>query len=182
MVTNIVIVRHAQSAPDSEIPESDWPLSELGRKQARDLVGTLDVDRIYSSPFPRAIDTLKPVADGLNLAIETVHDLRERRLAKGMLDNWLEELERAWGDFDRCLPGGESSRNCQDRVCQAMMQIAQDNEGKTVAVASHGNAIALFLNSIDAAFGFNEWRQMQNPHLFHVQYVAGEWHLLPAAP
>ena len=95
-----------------------------------------------------------------------------------MLDNWLEELQNAWADFDRTLPGGESSRACQSRVREAMRGIAEANEGKTVAIASHGNAIALFLNSIDGEFGFEQWRQMRNPHVFKVQYTDGIWSLL----
>ncbi len=176
--TTLILVRHAESAPDSEIPESDWPLSELGRTQAQALVGEIQVDRIYSSPYPRAVHTLLPVAEHLGLSVETMDDLRERRLAGRMLDNWLEALQNAWADFDRCLPGGESSRTCQNRVSEAMRDIAIANEGKVVAVASHGNALALFLNSIDGSFGFKEWQQMQNPHVFRVQFSNGTWSLL----
>ena len=55
-VTTLILVRHAQSAPDPALPERDWPLSELGRRQAADLAPVLQalgVDALASSPYIR---------------------------------------------------------------------------------------------------------------------------------
>ena len=176
--TNVILVRHAASAPDKSLPEPRWPLSSVGREQAADLRGELcdlGISRLFASPFDRAIATLSPLADHLGLDVEVRDALRERCLAEGPIDNWLEELERSWADFDRTLPGGESSRACQSRVVRGMTEIGDATPASTVAVCSHGNAIALFLNSLDPSFGFGDWRKMRNPHVFRLAYHAGSW-------
>mmetsp|Transcript_18659 Transcript_18659/g.57381 ORF Transcript_18659/g.57381 Transcript_18659/m.57381 type:complete len:184 (+) Transcript_18659:46-597(+) len=178
MPCRILLVRHAQSAPDRSVPEPQWPLSSAGHAQATELCGELCCDniaRLVASPFDRAIATLQPLADKLGLPIDVDDALRERQLAAGLIDNWLDELERSWADFDRTLPGGESARACQARVADAMTRIASAAPGTTIAVCSHGNAIALFLNSIDPTFGFGDWREMRNPHVFRLTYDDGTW-------
>jgi len=57
--TRVILVRHAQSAPDRARPEAEWPLSDVGRRQAEALVPVLEalgVERLASSPYLRAID------------------------------------------------------------------------------------------------------------------------------
>ena len=50
--------------------------------------------------------------------------------------------------------------------------------GDVVAAASHGNAIALFINSIDASFGHDDWAQMENPHVYRFERSGGAWRWL----
>ena len=59
--TRLYLVRHAESAPSPDLPEPEWPLSDDGRVQAEALVPTLaklDISAAYSSPYPRAVDTV----------------------------------------------------------------------------------------------------------------------------
>jgi len=169
-ITECFLVRHAQSQPDKNIPEAQWPLSALGREQAVALKGKLfdaGITKIFSSPYPRAVDTVLPLAEALGLTVETHHDLRERKLAAGS-DNWLEELKKTWDDFDYHLPDGESSAICQARVRLCILEILKQSQGHKIAVGSHGNAIGLLLNSIDPAFRFAQWQAMGNPHVYKV--------------
>lgn len=92
-----------------------------------------------------------------------------------MIDDWRDQLLKTWQDFDYALPGGESSRQCQTRMVACMQSIAAASG--TVVVCSHGNAIALFLNSIDPDFGFSEWEAMGNPHTYRLGYLDGQWSL-----
>ena len=175
--TVIYLVRHAESAPSPDVPEPDWPLSETGRKQANDLVPVLTelpIAAVYSSPYPRAIDTVGPYAEQARLAITPVEDLRERSLTTQMApeNQWREWLERTWTDFDWAPPGGETNNQCQQRVGGALNALAANHAGEAIAAASHGNAIALFLNSIDSSFGHDEWRALTNPDLFAITYGA----------
>ncbi|MGH6958734.1 MAG: histidine phosphatase family protein, partial [Caulobacteraceae bacterium] len=95
-MTTLILVRHAQSAPDPALPERDWPLSGAGAAQARALapvLAELGVEALVSSPYRRAVATLQPFADAAGLPIVTDEDLRERSLG-----GWLkaaEEVEAA---------------------------------------------------------------------------------------
>jgi 2,3-bisphosphoglycerate-dependent phosphoglycerate mutase len=181
--TCLLLVRHAESKPSADIPETEWPLSELGVRQAKELASELKkhaISVVYSSPYPRAIATVQPFADECGIKVITHVDLRERKLHDGFLDNdnWKEALERTWNDFDLVFPGGESTRHCQIRVVAALREIAAKHVGERIAIGSHGNAIATALNFADKSFGHAGWKAMKNPDLFQVTVSADggfEW-------
>jgi 2,3-bisphosphoglycerate-dependent phosphoglycerate mutase len=169
------VIRHAESLPDRNVPENEWALSVTGREQARALCAKmfdLGVKRIYSSPYSRAVATVRPLAEALGIDLEIRNDLRERRLAMGEIDNWREELEKTWLDFDYSLPTGESSRVCQQRVQACVLDILRTTDTSRIAICSHGNAIALLLNSLDPSFLFAQWAAMGNPQLYHLVWDA----------
>lgn len=179
--TEILLIRHAESAPSRDIPEVDWPLSPAGVLQAQRLTEALQrlkIDAVFSSPYTRAQATVEPLAQAVGLSVSVMADLRERKLAEGRWDDWLALLRQAWSDFDFALPHCESSYDCQRRMCHCLAQLATNYRGQTLVVGSHGNAIALYLNSIDNTFGFEAWAAMKNPDVFRITYDAGRplWH------
>jgi 2,3-bisphosphoglycerate-dependent phosphoglycerate mutase len=178
-VTECFLVRHAKSQPHPDTPEELWPLSPDGRVQAEQLcrqMAPLGVTKIYSSPYPRAVDTVAPLAKSLKIGITTRIDLRERKLSEKLIDNWLIELQKTWRNFDYCLPGGESNRACQNRVRACFAEILSESQGMKIAVSSHGNAIALLMNSIQPAFRFESWKAMANPHVFKLSWDGSSIH------
>lgn len=171
--TTVYLLRHAQSAHDAVLPESLWPLTVAGRRQAEALIPllkTLGIDQVFSSPYPRAQDTARPFAMAAGLPITPVYDLRERLLSDKPLDDFLDVLQKSWQDFDFALPKAESSAACQRRIVAAVDALASQHPGQTLLLASHGNAIGLFLNRLDGDFGFEQWRALRNPDLFCVRY------------
>jgi 2,3-bisphosphoglycerate-dependent phosphoglycerate mutase len=174
----LLLIRHAESAPDKSIPDELWPLSQTGTAQADALVNSIvthEIDKLYSSPYARAVDTVRPIAISRSLEILLEPDLRERKLSDGLIDNWIEVIERSWADRDFKLPGCESARECQDRVFACIERILPADSTNTIAACSHGNAIALFINRIEPSFGFEAWRAMRNPHVFEFVRANGAW-------
>ena len=76
---------------------------------------------------------------------------------------------------DLKLPGCESARECQERIFSCVERIMLSDSSGTIAACSHGNAIALFINRIEPSFGFEDWRAMQNPHVFEFIRADGTW-------
>ena len=74
---------------------------------------------IVSSPYPRAKETIRPLAELLNLPILLEEDFRERKIGC-----WVEDFngycKRQWEDFSYALPEGESLQQVQQRVVQAL--------------------------------------------------------------
>ncbi|MFB6097855.1 MAG: histidine phosphatase family protein [Salinibacter sp.] len=169
----LYLLRHAESTVSPEAPESDWPLSETGKKQAEALVDRLAgcrIDAVYSSPYRRAVATVRPLAADRDLSIRSDDRLRERELTDRWLDDHMRALRRVWADFTLTLPGGESSTECQRRVKEALDDLrSRHDDDERVLVSSHGNAIGLYLNCLDWSFGFEEWTEMANPALFAVR-------------
>ena len=155
--TEIFLVRHAESIARQEILEADWPLSPTGMRQAQHLavaLQSLQIDMVLSSPYVRARATVEPFAQTAGLSVQVIAALRERKLTEGQRDDWFAILQRAWADFGFALPRCESGYACQQRMCQCLAQLAANHRGQTLLISSHGNAIALYLNSLENSFGF----------------------------
>lgn len=173
--TTIFLLRHAQSRPDQDVPNSDWPLSELGLSQAEALVkplSELGIDQVFSSPYRRALETVAPFARAVGLEVTAVPDLREHENhLTGSEREFRSMLQKMWTDFDYRADGGETFRECQARVVQAVKGIAEACRGRTPLVSSHGNAIGVFLNHLHPNFGYEDWRHIRNPDLIRIEYV-----------
>jgi 2,3-bisphosphoglycerate-dependent phosphoglycerate mutase len=170
-VTTLILVRHAQSAPDPALPERDWPLSGKGQQQAADLapaLAELGVDALASSPYLRAIETLRPYADRAELRVSVDEDLRERALG-GWIENPAdveEAVRRMHADLDFQLEGGESGRACLARVEAALARVVAAHPGRTIAVGSHGGVLSHLIARQGIALPDAFWKRIRNPHLF----------------
>ncbi|WP_077368756.1 histidine phosphatase family protein [Anaerosalibacter sp. Marseille-P3206] len=106
----------------------------------------------YSSPYKRAVDTIKDFADNSELEIITDNDLCERRVGE-----WVEDFrgfsEKQWQDFDFKLLGGESLREVQERNVTAILNIIKNNLGKSVVIGTHGTALSTIINYYNSDFG-----------------------------
>jgi 2,3-bisphosphoglycerate-dependent phosphoglycerate mutase len=172
----LYLVRHAHSEYS---PDDMRGLSARGHEAAgrvADLLESCELSRIVASPYTRAIQTVQPLADRLRLPIEIERDLRERLLCNEVLDDIHGPLEKAWRDFDFCYPGGESSAAAQTRVRNAIERVAGETDGRNLAIASHGNALALFLRTLDQSVDYAFWSRMSVPDVYAVDTrAAGRW-------
>ena len=170
--TIVYLLRHAQSLPDQEIAEPDWPLSKSGARQAVALIEPLkklEIDRVFTSPFRRSIATISPYCSSNDLTFEINEELRERKLKEqSMIENWQDLIEKAWNDFDYALPNCETGHSCQSRMSNCISGLVTAHPGKTLLMSSHGNAISLYLTKLDSNFGYAGWQTMKNPDLFRV--------------
>lgn len=99
METVIYFIRHAQSRPSSQIHHADWPLSELGAQQAKQLaevIRHLNIVHLISSPYRRCIDTIKPFIDTFEVPMNIHENLRERYASDTFVDNFYELWCKSW--------------------------------------------------------------------------------------
>jgi 2,3-bisphosphoglycerate-dependent phosphoglycerate mutase len=170
----IVLVRHAEPvAPsDPRYEQNDRPLAEAGRRDAERLADELADDvvaAIYSSPYPRAVQTVEPLARRLGAEISLVDDLRERLLSLGALPDWRNQLHRSWSDFGYALEDGESSADAQRRVSAVLATLRRRHRGERIVVVSHGNLIALALHAIaPERVDFEFWAAMPTPAVYEL--------------
>lgn len=171
----LYLVRHAHSV---YTPDEMRELSPSGHEAAgrvAELLAGSGASRIVSSPYTRAIQTVQPLASRLGIEIEIETDLRERLLSTEVLDDFHGPLEKVWRDFEFAHPGGESSAAAQARVRKAIERIVGHSAGLSVAVASHGNALALFLKTLDPSVDFEFWKRMSMPDVYVVDLARPEW-------
>jgi 2,3-bisphosphoglycerate-dependent phosphoglycerate mutase len=165
-VKRIWLVRHCKAAGQ----EPEAPLTADGGRQAEQLAaffGGRRVDRIVSSPYERAIASIRPYAARNGIAIETDGRLRERVLSTEPLPDWMERLRASFDDMDLRLPGGETSREAMERGYGVIRECWSRPEANTVVV-THGNLMALILKACDKRYGFEEWRKLANPDVYEL--------------
>ena len=155
-MVKFIIVRHGYSIFNKEkrfTGHIDVDLDERGyaqaAKNAEYIVANYHIDKIYSSDLCRAYNTVKPVADALGLPIHTSKDLRELYIGRweglSIADVKRDEPE-ALAFYRKRIPeanagGGETRLQLRRRITRAMAQIAEENDGQTILVGSHGGAI-----------------------------------------
>lgn len=155
----------------------DSPLTEVGMRQAH-LLSRLfteqdaKIDKVISSPYLRAIESIKPFAERNNLDVNVDDRLKERIISEEPVDDWMEVLEQSFSDPDFKLPGGESSNDAITRVESLIATTQKDNNVSNVILVSHGNLIALLLTKYKSDFGFNGWKNLHNPDVFLIDFAS----------
>ena len=178
MPTTLYFVRHAQSDPRHSLDNSEYPLSPIGEQQADDIVPlleTLNVTRMYCSPFLRCRQTIRPFAHHANIEIRTHHDLRERTSTLRLIADFEAVWQRSWDDSGFALPDCESSREAATRFSGAVAAIVAAHPGETIDISSHGHVIGLFLNRLQAWFGGDQTKGLRHPDIIKVIHTSGQF-------
>ena len=156
MKTVFYILRHGERVSNAEgkmAGHSDSPLSELGLKQAdvaAEALQDVHFDAIYSSDLKRAYSTALPHARLRGMEVKT--DTRLREVFVGDMENMLKEdivakygtlytvgWHESFGVF--VCPGGEAVPKAAEREIEAILDIARENPGKTVLLATHAGVL-----------------------------------------
>ncbi|KGP92237.1 phosphoglycerate mutase [Pontibacillus chungwhensis BH030062] len=166
MNKEVYIIRHCKA----EGQEPEATLTKEGMVQAQKLqvfFQDKEIDRILTSPYKRAIQSIQPLGREKRLAIEEDARLEERRLSGEPLADWLEKLERTYSDRELTYEGGESSRIASERAMSVFEEVLQ-GEGKTIILVTHGNLMSLIVGEFDQSFGFEEWKRLSNPDVYRI--------------
>lgn len=163
---SILVVRHCKASGQ----ERNAVLTKEGLQQSHDLKNFLmnkPVDRIISSPFTRAVDSIEPLAKFKDLPIEKDDRLAERILSSKDHPDWLKLLEHSFYDFEAVLEGGESNRKAMERVRPLLKEIIA-SPYQCIVLVTHGNLMTLLLKLFDERMGFSEWKALSNPDVYEV--------------
>lgn len=174
MEKSIYLIRHCEAEGQSP----DAPLTEKGFAQANELsdfLSAIKVDRVISSPFLRAIQTIKPFAENKNIEIEMDSRLTERILSSTLFPDWMDKLEATFNDMNVKYEGGESSHEAMNRIVEVANHILSSDSENTIIVA-HGVILSLLLNRYDKNFGFEQWKNLSNPDVYVLRTSKNDAH------
>lgn len=161
-MTTVYFVRHAQPNYDNH-HDLERELTPKGMKDRERVTAFLldkSVDIVLSSPYKRAVDTVKDFADRTGLTIDIVSDFRERKIENEWIADFESFCKRQWDDFSYKLPGGESLQEVQERNIAALQNALKRYEGQTMAIGTHGTALATILNHYDPSFRFEDFQRI----------------------
>lgn len=155
-MTRLIIIRHGYSEYNQTrmyTGQVDVALTELGLRQANKtaeyVAETYRIDAIYSSDLKRAMSTAIPLSERIGIPI--ILEPRIKEIYGGLWENKLmPEIDKQYHDdyqiykttigLARCT-GGESLAELQTRALAGMTDITENNDGKTVFVATHGGVL-----------------------------------------
>ena len=174
-MTNIYLIRHAEAEGNLyriAQGQQNSILTDRGWRQVRALekrFADIRIDAVCSSDLYRTCATASAIYKPKGLPLHRMRELREINVG-----DW---EQRTWGDIYRRDPvqmdyfsrhftkwhieGAETPWQVLDRVLGAVRKIAAENEGRTVAVFSHGYAIRLLLAHLQ---GYSMEEAGQTPH------------------
>ncbi|MFT8311091.1 MAG: histidine phosphatase family protein [Sporolactobacillus sp.] len=163
-MTIIYFVRHAES--DIRVHNDKLrPLTDKGMKDRELVTGYLqdkNVDVVLSSPYRRAVDTVKQFADQQNFHVHLVKDFRERKVGGEWIDDFHAFSKRQWEDFSFKLQDGGSLSEVQERTIGKLNHLLNEHSGKILAVGSHGTALSTIINYYDPTYGFEDFERMKH--------------------
>ena len=171
---SLFLIRHGKASLDGS--DRERGLTDEGIEHAKQISDILlkvepKIQKIFSSPLRRAILTIQPFSDAMNLEINIVEALHEKITGDTEGRNLNEEKKKMWEDFDSKLPGGESSNEATQRALSGLNIALNDlPENGSAAVQCHGTLIALILHNYDPSFGFDQWKSMTMPDIYQINY------------
>lgn len=175
-MTYLYLVRHG---------ETDWnrvrriqgttdiPLNDTGRMQAWEtgrLLSRRTWHGIVSSPLARAAETARIIAAEVGLpAPETLDAIVERNYgeAEGLTGGELQTR------FPKGTPvaGRESRDAVADRVLPALIDLAEQNLGRSIIVVSHGGVIRALLKGVGPDHGPHHTEAITNGSVHSFRYA-----------
>jgi broad specificity phosphatase PhoE len=151
-MTTVYLVRHG--ATEWNINKraqgiADIPLTQKGKEEAqlaREQLGNVPVDAVYSSDLSRAYETARTIAASHGLEVQT--DPAFREIDQG---EWtglpVGEIKERWPDLwgparhYSTRPGGESPMQVRQRALAGLRRVIEAHPEGDVVIVSHGGTI-----------------------------------------
>jgi len=194
-LVTFIIIRHGYSIGNKEkrfSGQMDIPLDEIGLCQAESvadyIVENFKVDSIYTSDLIRTVQTVKPTAERLGLAINKSKELREVDVGlwQGKL---VEDIKKEYSENFKVyiktpglfrFDGGENYSDCLYRAKTFLEKLAEENEGKSIIIGTHGGVIRTlraYIKNIPMD-KIQDLPHVPNASITVVEYSSGEFKLI----
>lgn len=176
-MTRFVLVRHGESTGNKLrrfYGHFDGELTELGKMQADragEYLKDYKFDKAYASDLKRAYETGCRIA-AYHEGLEVIPNENLREIYAGKWENALfasleadyaEEYQKWRFDLWNARPTkGESVQELTSRISAELWRIAEENDGKTVLIATHATPIRSQICS---------WKNLPNVQVAEIEWV-----------
>lgn len=184
----LYIFRHGQTDWNAERRvqgHTDIELNEVGRREA-ELLGErlkgIHIEKVFSSDLSRALETAKIALS--HLEIESSERLREAHFGEAegkiftdVLKEFGEDYFRTEPEFwDHRIAGGETKRECIERVWGFIDEVTLNSHHKSVAISTHGGVIRNLVHSLLPP----ETPKIEIPNccVYEIKRGEGKWELV----
>lgn len=163
-MTTVYFVRHSQpNYSNKNDYERELTVKGLAdRELVTQYLFDKNIDVVVSSPYKRAVDTVKHFADTVDIKIEIVEDFRERKIDSRWIEDFNAFSRAQWEDFSYKLSGGEALGEVQKRNIAALFDIISRYKDKNIVVGSHGTALSTIINYFNKNFGYEDFQGIKD--------------------
>lgn len=175
-MTKVYFIRHAEPNYNNhnDALRELSPKGTKDRKLVTEFLKDKQIDVVLSSPYKRAVDTVRDFADSEGMEINLIHDFRERKVDSGWIEDFTSFAKMQWEDFTYKLSDGECLQEVQTRNVSALQQALKKYAGKNIAVGSHGTALSTITNYYDPSFGYAGFEKIKDKMPWIVEFVFDE--------
>ncbi len=156
----LYLIRHARAQMMGDAAER-WLLSEQGRREAGVLARQdfwREVELIFSSPEPKAMQTAEPAARRWGIPLVTVDCLYELRRPR-LVPDYETVIARLFAEPETSIAGLEPAAQAAGRIIRCIKELVAAHSEQTLAVVSHGLLVTLFLARLENRWPtVAEWR------------------------
>ncbi len=175
-MNEVVLVRHARSRPQADVPAAQWRLQEGAGESIRTLAHRLQplaLDLVVASTEPKAVATGRGLARHLALPFASAPRLHEHERGHLPLldeDAWQGTLRRFFRHPDVLVFGRETATEARERFRAGLQAAFERNAGSRPAVVAHGTVMSLLVASPSGLDPYELWRELQMPEAWVVRW------------
>ena len=168
-MTNLLLIRHAETKQDPQIPSSQWHLTENAYKACENLAERLKpykLSRIVSSEEVKASETGRVLAEQLSIPWETAPNLHEHeRTGVPFMEQsvWSERLEAFFKNPDDLILGNETGTQARRRFDSAVREVLENYPDEPLAIVTHASVMSLFVAHCNEVNVFAFWQSLEMP-------------------
>ncbi len=168
-MTNLFLIRHAETRQDPSISPSQWHLTERAYAACEDLAERLrerNLSRIITSEEFKAKETGRVLAGHLGVPWSIAPNLYEHeRTGVPYLEQevWLERLESFFTHPDDLILGNETGTQARQRFDKAVREVLEDYPNKPLAIVTHASVMSLFVAHYNEVDVFSFWQRLKMP-------------------
>ncbi len=157
MKNKYTFLRHAETIKDSNKASIDWDLTPDALIQISEYLSSdkfKNITKIYSSTEPKAIATLKPIAQKLGLEINTLENFVEVKREKKFLTEaeFIDQKRRELTNLDQIENGVESGSAALARFMTGINILEEkysDHEKvENILICSHGTILTIYFATL----------------------------------
>jgi broad specificity phosphatase PhoE len=144
--TTLLLIRHGQARASDGSYNENTPLTELGHRQAAQLANALAAGTrpvaVYSSPYPRALETATPLCQQLSVRPKVDPRLAEFQLGTGSFESIQQRLDlMMWRPEHQGIDNGETLGEFSARVAAFCNEVVERHSGENIAVFAHSGTV-----------------------------------------
>lgn len=193
-MTRIYLIRHAEAEGNLyRIAHGHYDslITERGYRQIaalRDRFADISVDAVYASDLFRTRTTARAIYEAKGLPLHTTPAFREVGIGVWEGRTWQElamtepeELHRFNRDMRQWhVEGGETVDGVLERFIPALRRVAEEHDGETVAIFSHGTVLRLVLGTLQGLTmeEINRTRHADNTAVSLVEFENGQFRVI----